>query len=207
MISFIRKKEKTLVAFCGIIRNVTCHQGIQAYANIDQTSSKTILKKFSTHLWYLGEENIALAFFDDTVAIEEKRAMRDTIRAQPPKNDDTRVFRLQISPSRMSNLQEWKLHQFITENTVTFFERFNFPMNFMDKDPREWKDDEEYKEIQRTLAELQVVNDHAERAVKLFSDFNQSLTKDEKGKQYLMQVIGKYRQDFPGISKSDLSVI
>lgn len=140
-------------------------KGIHAYAAIDPVTSKVIFKKFGTHLWYLAEETIALAFFDDNVSIEEKRVMRDTLRAQPPKNDETRVFRLTIRPTQMSNLQEWKLHQFITENTITFFDRFKFSMNFMDKDPSEWKDDEEYKEILQSLADLQVVNDHAERAV------------------------------------------
>lgn len=77
----------------------------------------------------------------------------------------------------------------------------------MNKDPSEWMDDEDYIEIQQNLAKLQVVNDHAERAVKLFSDFNNKLTKDEKQKQYLMQVISKYRQNFPGISKTELYVI
>lgn len=182
-------------------------KSIHAYAETDQEISTVVTKKFGTHLWYLNDETIALAFFDDTVSVEDKRKMCETLLNQPEKDDSTRVFRLIIPPSRMTNINEWKLNDFITENTITFFERFNFPMNFMSKDPSIWNNDEEYKRIQQSLATLQVVNDHAERAVKLFSDYNNSLTKDEKGKQYLMQVVNKYRKDFPGISKSDLSLI
>lgn len=179
---------------------------IHAYAAIDKVISTVVTKKISSQLWYLGDETIALAFFDDTIPIEEKRKMCETLRNQPERDDSIRVFRVTIPPTLLTHLNEWELHHFITENTITFFERFDFPMNFMTKDPSEWKFDREFKEIQRTLANLQVVNDHAERAVKLFSDYNQSLTKDEKGKQYLMQVVNKYRKDFPDISKSDLSI-
>lgn len=105
---------------------------IQTYATVDPQISEVILKKFGYHLWYLSEETIALAFFDDTVSIEEKREMRDTLRAQTPKNDDTRVFRLIIKSHLMSNLQQWKLSDFITENTIAFFERFGSPMTFFD---------------------------------------------------------------------------
>lgn len=180
---------------------------IHKYTEIDPQISAVIMKKFGTHLWYLSEETIALAFFDDTVSLENKRKMCETLQAQPPKSDKTRVFKLNIPLPRMKDVQEWQLHEFITENTITFFERFGFSTNFMEKDPSEWKNDENYKEVQQTLAHLQVINDHAERAVKLFSDFNQALTKDEKRKQFLLQVINKYRKNFPGYEKKDLSII
>lgn len=86
--------------------------------------------------------------------MEEKRRMVDTFWEQPPQNPETRVFRLIIPPSRMSNVQDWNSHDFITENTIKFFERFDIPHIFLNKDPSEWKYDENYKEVQQTLAEL-----------------------------------------------------
>lgn len=180
---------------------------IDRYSDCDPKISAVILNKFRTHLWYLAEETIALAFFDDNISHEQKRKMVETLHDQPPKNDETRVFRLIIPRSQMSNVQDWELHEFITENTITFFDRFKTSATFLNEDPADWKNNDDYKEMQQILSNLQVVNDHAERSVKLFTDFNKSLTKDEKAKQYVLQVVNKYRKDFPGHSKSELSII
>lgn len=180
---------------------------IHAYSNTDRAISEVVTKKFGTHLWYLGDETIALAFFDDKVSFEEKRAMRRALDRQPEKDDSTIVFRLSIKPEMMQNVRAWRLSGFITENTINFFERFGFSTDFMQDDPSEWSNNEDYIEMQKTLAALEVVNDNAERTVKLFADRNTSLTKDEKQKQYLMQVVRKYNENYPGISKSNLTKI
>lgn len=182
-------------------------KAIHAYSTTDAEISRVTVKKFSTHLWYLSEETIALVFFDDKVSMEEKRLMVKTLKDQPEPVEMTRIFRLIIPPSRMTNIKDWKLHHFITENTVSFFARFDISINFMGKDPSMWKDDKEYTEIQSILRKLPVVNDHAERAVKLFSDYNRSIKKDEEGKPYLLQVVADYRKNDPGVTKSALSSI
>lgn len=58
----------------------------------------------------------------------------------------------------------------------------------MEKDPDFWKDDENYKKARDVVAELKVVNDTAERGVKLMDEFNSKFTKNEDQKQYLLQV-------------------
>lgn len=178
---------------------------IHAYANIDKVISSAVTKKFGTHLWYLGDETIALAFFDDNVTTEEKRMMRDTFLAQPEIDESTTIFRLVIPPSRMHNIHEWQLHNFITENTINFFDRFKFSTEFLQKDPTEWSADETYTQMKDDLRYLEVVNDHAERAVKLFTDFNRSLTKNEEQKQYLLQVVTDYRKRVPDATKTTLA--
>lgn len=53
------------------------------------------------------------------------------------------------------------------------------------------------------LAKVIVVNDNAERGVKLMGDFNQ-LTKDENDHQFLLQTVSEYRKRYPKYSKSAL---
>lgn len=65
----------------------------------------------------------------------------------------------------------------------------------MRKDPEEWKRDKKYLAAQRMLRTLNVVNDHAERGVKLMSDFNNLITNDEIQKQYALQVVAKFRKE------------
>lgn len=51
----------------------------------------------------------------------------------------------------------------------------------------------EYIVAQKRVQALQVVNDIAERAVKLASDFNGKLTKDPDQEQFLLQVVEYHR--------------
>ena len=45
----------------------------------------------------------------------------------------------------------------------------------------------------------------AERGVKLITDFNNLLTKDEDQKQYVLQVVSKCRALYPDVSKTTLT--
>ena len=45
------------------------------YKSVNPVISELACKKFATHLWYLSEEVVGLAFFDSNVPTEEKRAM------------------------------------------------------------------------------------------------------------------------------------
>lgn len=88
---------------------------IHAFAEVDKQISTVVTKKFSSHLWYLGDETIALAFFDDTIPIEEKRKMCQTLWDQPAKDESTRVFKPNIPHTLLTHVNEWESHHFITE--------------------------------------------------------------------------------------------
>ena len=47
------------------------------------------------------------------------------------------------------------------------------------------------------MQQLRVVNDTAERDVKLFEEFNQLITNDEEEKQFLLQVVEANRKAIP----------
>ena len=51
---------------------------------------------------------------------------------------------------------------------------------------------------------LKVVNDTAERGVKLIQDYNLILTKDEEQKQFLLQVVQEHRRLYPDASKKTI---
>jgi len=46
----------------------------------------------------------------------------------------------------------------------------------------------EYNNAREIISSIKVVNDTAERNVKLMEDFNQKITKNEEQKQFLLQV-------------------
>ena len=51
---------------------------------------------------------------------------------------------------------------------------------------------------------MRVVNDAAERGVKLVTDCSQILTKDEQQLQLLLQVVEEHRNKFPDMKKSTI---
>lgn len=172
-----------------------------AFEKVDKKISLAVLDKMRRHLWYLGEESIALALFDDNVSDDEKRQMRDTLLEQPEYDESTSVNRLIVSAQQIKSMSNWKLDNFINENTSNFFKRFGISTAFLQEDPSKWNEIAQYKNAKAMLSELQVVNDNSERGVKLMKDFNKTITKDEKTKQFLLQVVNNYRQKYPGYKK------
>lgn len=176
------------------------------YEEIDRGIHSVVLKKIAGHLWYLSPETIALSFFDENVSLEEKRQLRNTLLSQSPPDESTITDRLIIPQSQMISLKDWNLHDFITENTINFLDRFEISKEFLRKDPSEWPNRADYKEAQALLSTLEVVNDNAERSVKLMENVNKTMTKNESMMQSKLLTITEYRKRFLGYSKSALTV-
>lgn len=102
------------------------------------------------------------------------------------------------------NLTLNEVHSLINKE-LDFFKQFNISTNFLNSDHDTWNEDADFIKGQRIVKSLRVVNDTAERGVKLINDFNASLTKDEEQKQYLLQVVAECRKIFPEATKSALS--
>ena len=51
---------------------------------------------------------------------------------------------------------------------------------------------------------MKVTNDLAERGVKLMEEYNKILTNDEQQKQYLLQIVKKFRSSLPDKNKKTI---
>ena len=96
------------------------------------------------------------------------------------------------------------MEKFISGESKNFFTRFNISTNFLQLDPEAWENDEDYKAGLEIVQNLKIVNNTAERGVKLMSDYNEILTTNEDNKQYILQVLEEYRQFYPDTKKSSL---
>ena len=97
---------------------------------------------------------------------------------------------------------DMQLSDFVTKNTKTFFTILGVPQSFLLMPPDTWNDNEDFKIGERIVRSLKVVNDTAERGVKLIQEFNHVLTKNEDQKQYLLQVVQEHRKLYPCSKKS-----
>jgi len=96
-----------------------------------------------------------------------------------------------------------------TTRTVSLLCRHDVDIDntFLALPPEQWPTSESYLSGQARLKQLRVVNDTAERDVKLFEDFNQLLTNDEEEKQLMLQVVASHRKTVPTHKKTKKSVI
>lgn len=173
-----------------------------AYAKTDDAISHEVTLKFSNHLWYLSEESVAFAFFDQNVPNEMKRKMVERLEYGTPSRGCKRVI------CQPANIREKfiskDLCDFVTVNTKTFFNRFGINTDFLGFDPSTWSERVDYKGAVQICHNIHVVNDAAERGVKLMTEFNQILTNDEEQKQYLLLIVADYRKRFPSHNKKRL---
>lgn len=86
-----------------------------------------------------------------------------------------------------------------------FFKKIQYKYyNFIETSPSTWENNLEDKRGKEIISQLKVVNDTAERAVKLIEDFNKIGSKNEEQKQYILQVVTEYGQQYSNSNKSTL---
>lgn len=163
--------------------------------NINPIVKQAALSALNRHLWYLSEVIVGLAFFD--MRVDPQQKMQMLINMQQNEGMEQPSPRL----DGKSYLADKQLSDFITTNTKAFFTILGVPQSFLLKPPETWNDNEDFKIAERIVRSLKVVNDTAERGVKLIQDFNQILTKDEDQKQYLLQVVQEHRKLYPDSKK------
>ena len=159
------------------------------------------LKKMCGQLWYLSEELIALAFFDQTVEASEKKAM---VAALSRQGTEEPAKRISVDHQDQSTILEKNLHDFVTHNTRNFFHILSIRDSFLSSDPTTWATNEAYLESEAVVKELRVVNDTAERGVALVQEYSSLLTKNEEQMQFALQVVQEHRKHFPDSKKSTI---
>jgi len=166
------------------------------YSTIHKAISSATAKKFSLHLWYLSQELVALALFDDRVSTK-----RLLVAALEKENSNKPSKRPEIP---LGSFHLCTLDQLATSNSMNFFHIFKLPTDFLSTDPDTWELQESYSLAKCRLEALKVVNDTAERAVALIQEYNKTLTKDEDDLQFLLQVVADYQQRHLTANKTEL---
>lgn len=170
----------------------------------DKKVSGVLLDKFRNHLWYLSEEAIGLAFFDSEVPLETKRKMIQALGSTSIEDEVPSPKRINASVEEMMLFLDKDLSHFVTPKTKASFHRLEIGIDFLESDPSEWNDKDDFLSGLQICKNLSVVSDPAERAVKMITDFNRVLTHDEEDKQYLIQVNEHYRKMYPSHTKLSL---
>ena len=78
--------------------------------------------------------------------------------------------------------------------------------NWLYDSPGSWSCNESFKKGRKFVANIKVVDDAAERGVKLHSDYAAILTENEKQLASLLQLVEKHRKQYVDFKKSTLAL-
>lgn len=201
VLAYVRNWNEAPQGIKAPLNDVQFLETLKSYPN-KKISEKTYTA-FARHLWFLSEHLIAFAFFDDRVSLETKDKMVQNLN-RPKKTNFPR--RIDAGTMMGDNVQ---LESFVTERTLAFFDMLADDgkrkcKQFLKLPSINWPSDKVYVELQEKCTNIRVVNDTAERGISLIQKYNQTLTKDEEQKQYILRLVSNHRKQFPVPSKSSL---
>ena len=175
------------------------------YEVVDKDMSQSAIRAFNRHLWYLTAEMIPLALFSGCVPISERQALADALLKLRPVNA------LEAPLNRFGN--GWgkprfplsiecstRLCDLVGVDSWFTINRLQLDTSFLEIPASEWSKSDAYISSAANVEALNVVNDCAERGVKLASDFVATARSDEHF-QHVLQVVEKDRKDTPNLRR------
>jgi hypothetical protein len=173
------------------------------YKNFDPTVAQVAITALNIHLWYLTEEIAPFALFSTLLSdTDKKKIIRQLLRHE---NDTSSRLEtgVPIFP-QLSTSSPTYLSSLIGTNSWQLFRLLRVDNSWMNLPPMQWVTDAAYDEAAVFVHNCKVVNDMAERAVKLATDFAGTITKDEIQRQYLLQTVEKHRREISDFKKTTL---
>lgn len=150
------------------------------------TAARQVLER---HLWYLSDELVGLALFSDVVTSSEKKKIVDGMKTEPEPRH------IRGNPVLLGN--KVNLGDFASKRTLELLKNLEINCSFLNLPPEQWSTSKDWKDGTERIKKLRVVNDTAERGVKLIEEFNNLITNDETEKQFLLQVVEANRKCIP----------
>ena len=147
-------------------------------------------------MWYLNEELICLSLFDSRYSDENKSCLARCILN--PNNNSLGSRKPKITNKDIPNIE---LTDFVTVNSVKFFNKLQVGHGFLATDPKFWHNDNDYEKAYTLVKSFHVVNDTAERAVSTVTNYCNCITKSEESKQNLFLTVSETRKKFPRCAK------
>lgn len=168
------------------INDLLLWKNLKLYEAIDSEISIIARGVLERHLWYLSDELVAFALFSDKLSNSEKTAIVQKINVDGGK-------RL-VRGDSAKLASEATLETFASQRTLKTLSVLDIKDSFLQLPPETWSDNVDYLHGKSCVKNLRVVNDTAERGVKLFEDYNTILTKNEEEKQFLLHIVEQNRK-------------
>ncbi|KAG0714740.1 hypothetical protein GWK47_013557 [Chionoecetes opilio] len=152
------------------------------------------------HLWYLSENLIGLAIFDDRISPEQKAEMVEGMkRPSTTKNPRRPESKTPINLNR-------PLSAFCSVRSMQVLKSLlgGQQPTFLELSPETWNTDSCFKCAKKRAGVLKVTNDLAERGIALIQRFLGNRTKDERQTQFLLKLVRLHTKAVPKKTKAEL---
>ena len=173
---------------------------IVKFRNVDPELSEVVEKKLNgNHTWMLTEEFVPIVLASSLIKDSTKSAIAKKIMSFPEEE----LADLPLGKPKLPVLSvDTALEDLVGRNSQTFF-LISDTKSFLMKDVSSWSDDPFYKKFVEIVCHLKVINDTAERGVKLLSDYLPILTKNEDLRQKILHLVEHNRNLWKDGSKSE----
>jgi hypothetical protein len=179
------------------------------YEAVNANIAKSAIRANQRHLWYLTAEMVPLALFSCFTPNEEKRLLADRLLAiQPSAPVTTLTYRYGTGfgkPQFLANdniTLSSKLADFVLVDSWFTFYTLKLQPSFLHEEITCWPESAAYQTSLANVQAINVINDCAERGIKLSNDFLKS-AKNETVYQNKLQVIENDRRRQPNLRKSN----
>jgi hypothetical protein len=184
------------------INDLRLWNDLHEYRKIDPAIAEAAIKTLDRHLWYITEEVAPFALFSTLVTeTEKKQIVQSLIKARDDKPLQKGV------PTFPQLKSSTKLHFLIGRNSWQLYNCLHVNTNWFHLPPTQWASGGDYRSVEMFVKNVHVVNDLAERAIKLITDFAGSITNDENQRQFLLQCVEQHRHTVHDFSKESFQNI
>jgi len=215
------RKIRRFVTFCSLLycswwftctsavdapyQDLKFYQNLILYEDIDSIISKSALTAFNRHLWYLTSEMVPLALFSNKTPAEDKHLLaQQLLTVKPNRTTHLPAHRFGAGfgkPKFPTNInQSTILANLVDEDSWFLFSLLQINTDFFELDVNKWKTTPSYKEALQSVKAINVVNDPAERAIKLSSDYLDT-AKSEEHYQNVLQIVEEERKLIPNLRR------
>ena len=164
----------------------------------DELISKSAAKSFKNHTWYLTEELVCFCLFSDTISVEKKTKIVTKLKSFDKVDMFTKRHGYKFGKPILPDIEINELSSFVGESSWYLFELLDIDTEFMNFPTEQWESLPAYIDAKEKIMNIRVVNDSAERGVKLASDFL-STAQIEQRYQNILQVVENDRNSEPNL--------
>ena len=169
----------------------------------DDGVASVVERAMRRHLWYLSEDLIGLAIFDDRISPEQKAAMvegmkRPSTTKNPRRPESKTPINLNGPLSAFCSVRSMELLKSVLGG------RYSQEPTFLELSPETWNTDSSFKCAKKRVGVLKVTNDLAERGIALIQRFLGRRTKEERQTQFLLKLARLHTKAVPKKRKAEL---
>ena len=182
------------------VNDLHMYKTLFSYRSKDPQLAEEALVVMRRHGWYTTPEVVMFSLFSSKLSIDEKAEITcKLLRQSQPQS-----YKLQ--KPKFTNIEEkTKLVDLVTPESYKFFDILGLDCSWLEKNPDKWEEDESYLVAKEFVTTVKVVNDTAERGVKMAEDYATILTKDDDMRAMIMQGVEQNRAKYSDFKKATLN--